>query len=287
MKAKLDCIPCMFNQSFRAARNATKDEVLIRKVLDAAGEKIRDIDLNLTPPEAAVPIYNIVEKITGNANPYKKIKKEHINKALSLYPKMKKAVNFSSQPLMQAVKIAIAGNAIDLGSTLEKINIETEFNRIEDDSFVLKDFAIFEKRIAETDEILYLADNAGETVFDRPLVEILLEMGKSVLYAVKEKPIINDATRADAVLSGIKTNIISTGSEIAGTVIKNCSEKFLEVFHNAKLIIAKGQGNYETLSQVNAPIFFLFKVKCNPIAKDTGFPQGSMLLLQSRKHKEI
>ncbi|NIA10488.1 MAG: DUF89 family protein, partial [Nitrospiraceae bacterium] len=161
MKAKLDCIPCMFNQSFRAARNATKDEVLIRKVLDAAGEKIRDIDLNLTPPEAAVPIYNIVEKITGNANPYKKIKKEHINKALSLYPKMKKAVNFSSQPLMQAVKIAIAGNAIDLGSTLEKINIETEFNRIEGDSFVLKDFAIFEKRIAETDEILYLADNAG------------------------------------------------------------------------------------------------------------------------------
>ena len=219
MKAKLDCIPCLFNQAFRTARAATDDRILIRKILNKVGEKIKDIDLNLTPPEASLPIYKLVEEITGNEDPYKDIKKKHIKTALSLYPLMKKKVSASLDPLKEAVKIAIAGNAIDMGSTTENIDIKREFLRIEEGEFLLKDLELFRKRIQEEDEILYLSDNAGETVFDRPLVELLEDMGKNVIYAVKEKPIINDATREDAFLSGIHSTIISTGSSIAGTVL--------------------------------------------------------------------
>jgi uncharacterized protein with ATP-grasp and redox domains len=282
MKAKLDCIPCIFNQAFRASRNATTDKRLIREVLNKVGDKVKEIDLNLTPPEAAMPIYGVVEEVTGNSNPYSKAKKEHIEKALSLYPKMKEVVDSSSDPLKEAIKIAIAGNAIDLGSTLEEINIQEEFVKIESANFIFDDLNFFRKKLEFADEILYLSDNAGETVFDRPLIEILLSKGKKVIYTVKEKAIINDATREDAVASGIKADILSTGSGIAGTVLKDCSESFLNMFYHSSFIIAKGQGNYETLSNVNAPIFFLFKVKCEPISMDTGFPRNSMLLIKSK-----
>ncbi len=282
MKAKLDCIPCFFSQAFRTARAATNDKSLIRKILNDTGKKIEDIDLNLTPPEASLPIYKLIEKITGNNNPYKNAKKKHIDTALSLYPLMKEKIHTATDPLKEAVKIAIAGNAIDMGSTAENIDIESEFSKIENAEFSLRDLELFRKRIKEENEILYLADNAGETVFDRPLVELLKDMGKNVIYAVKEKPIINDATMEDAFLSGIHNNIISTGSFIAGTVLKNCSDEFLSIFRSAHLIIAKGQGNYETLSDVKAPIFFLFKIKCRPISEDTGIPVGAMALERSK-----
>ncbi len=283
MKAKLACIPCIFNQAFRAGSAATNNETLIREILNKAGEKVKDINLELTPPEAALPIYKLVEKITGNSDPYKEIKKEHIRLALEIYPLMKEKVRLSKNSLREAVKIAIAGNAIDLGSTLEKIDVKEEFLNIEKGIFFLDSFEEFADLLIRSDNILYLSDNAGETVFDRPLIEEINKLGKKVIYAVKEKPIINDAVYEDAILSGINTDIISTGSFIAGTVLDTCSESFLRYFKNADLIIAKGQGNYETLSNTKAPIFFLFKVKCEPIAEDTGFPKNSMLLFKSKK----
>ncbi len=282
MKANIECIPCIFNQAFRAGKAATEDDLEIRQILDDAGKLVKNINLNLTPPEAAMPIYKLVEKITGVSDPYKNIKREQIETALQIYSLMKRKVEQSNDPLKEAIKIAIVGNVIDLGSTLDSIDIEKEFKNIEKSKFILNDLDDFKNKLSLTYKVLYLADNAGETVFDRPLIEELQNMGKTVLYVVKEKPIINDATKEDAVLSGIKADIISTGSEIAGTVLKNCSKQFLRTFYSSSFIIAKGQGNYETLSEMNAPIFFLFKIKCNPIAKNTGFPRNSMLLLKSK-----
>ncbi len=282
MKAKLECIPCMFNQAYRAANTATNDAKLIRKILNDSGKLVERIDLSLTPPEAAMPMYKLVEEITGNPDPYSKVKDEHIKTALNLYPRMQMKVKNANDSLKESVKISIVGNAIDLGSTLEQIDIIKEFEEIEKGYFVLEDFEFFRKKLLETDQVLFLSDNAGETVFDRPLIEELKKYGKRVLYAVKERPIINDATRDDAVKSGIDCKIISTGSSIAGTVLPSCSQEFKSIFSRASFIIAKGQGNYETLSNEQAPIFFLFKVKCNPISKDTGFPKGSMVLLKSK-----
>ncbi len=112
-------------------------------------------------------------------------------------------------------------------------------------------------------------------------------MGKIVKYAVKSKPIINDATKEDAILSKIACQIIETGSQISGTILFSCSKLFRKAIQNADLIIAKGQANYETLSQEQLPIFFLFMVKCLPIEKDTGSSMGSMLLLKSKNFRGI
>jgi uncharacterized protein with ATP-grasp and redox domains len=274
------------NQAFRTAKAATNDKKLIREVLDKVGEEIKYIDLKkCTPPAAAIPIYQIVTDVTGVEDPYKNAKKEHIKEALTLYPLMMKKVEQSKNPLQEAVKIAAIGNAIDLGSRADKINITKEFERIENSRFYLNEFDMFEERVEKEKEILYLADNAGETVFDRPLIELLGKRNKKIYYAVKEKPIINDATRLDAEFSGIKEEIISTGSSVAGTILDYCSKEFINFFADATFIIAKGQGNYESLSNNKAPIFFLFKVKCQPIARETGFRVGTMLLAKSKYFK--
>jgi uncharacterized protein with ATP-grasp and redox domains len=131
----------------------------------------------------------------------------------------------------------------------------------------------------ESPAILYLADNAGETVFDRVLIE---HLDRPVTYVVKAAPIINDATFEDAVAAGIDriAEIIDNGSNAPGTLLDQCSEAFLESFHQAELIIAKGQANYESLSREPAPIFFLLQAKCRVIARDLGVATGDIILRQ-------
>jgi uncharacterized protein with ATP-grasp and redox domains len=131
--------------------------------------------------------------------------------------------------------------------------------------------------LKQSDSILYLADNAGETVFDRVLIETL---GFPVSYVVKAAPIINDATRKDAVAAGIDrvANIIDNGSGAPGTLLDQCSKLFCTQFAEADLIIAKGQANYESLSNSSAPIFFLLQAKCNVIARDLWVVEGGTIL---------
>ena len=128
-----------------------------------------------------------------------------------------------------------------------------------------------------TEKILYIGDNAGECVFDRILIE---EMKKPVIYAVRDIPIINDATYEDAVEAGIDefATIMSSGADGPGAVLKTCSPEFIKVYNNSQFIISKGQGNYEALSNEGRPIFFLLKAKCHVIADNIGVHEGDIVL---------
>jgi len=127
--------------------------------------------------------------------------------------------------------------------------------------------------------VLYLADNAGEVVFDRILAEEI-PGNKEIIYAVRGKPIINDALIEDALACGIdkRARVVSSGVDAPGTILKYCSDDFLEIFEDAEFIISKGQGNYEALSDINKPIYFLFKVKCPVIARHVGVKLGDIVL---------
>jgi uncharacterized protein with ATP-grasp and redox domains len=125
--------------------------------------------------------------------------------------------------------------------------------------------------------ILYLADNAGETVLDRILIETL---DKPVTYAVKSFPIINDALFEDAIAAGIDqvAAIRQTGSNCPGTVLHTCTDEFFRYYEEADLVLSKGQGNYEALSDENRSIFFLLKVKCKLVSRQLEAPLGSLVL---------
>ncbi len=276
MKTFLDCLPCMMDQALRAGRIATDDERIIKKLLDTVGAMMKDIPMENTPPETGEIIYRIVREITGVTDPYKEVKKANIEEALSLYPELKKIVEESDNSLLTAIRIAIAGNVIDLGVN-KKFNLVEDVQKILKQDFAILDFDKFEKQLKTTDSVLYLGDNAGESVFDKILIE---ELKKPTTYVVREIPVINDVTEEDAIASGINevAEIISSGTTAPAVILSLCNKEFLERFNNSKLIISKGQGNYEGLSDVKQPTFFLLKAKCSVIANDLNVEENDIVL---------
>jgi hypothetical protein len=276
MKTFLDCMPCMMSQALRAGRMGTNDEVKIKKLLDNVGAMMKDICLESIPPEMGDVIYKEVSKITGVADPYKKIKELNIKEALSLYPKLKEIVRNSDNKLLTAIRIAIAGNVIDLGVGKE-FNITEDVNKILQQEFGIFDFDEFEKHLENANTILYLGDNAGESVFDKILIE---ELRKPVTYVVRDIPVINDVTYQDAVDSGLDevAEIISSGTTAPAVILDLCNDKFIEKFNSYDMVISKGQGNYEGLSNVERPIFFLLKAKCPIIADDLNTKENDIVL---------
>jgi len=276
MRTYLDCIPCFFNQALRAGRIATEDENKLKKLLDGIGLILKDIPLESTPPKTGMLIYEKVREITGEFDPYKRIKRESTEKALALYPSLKNKVENSDDKLLTAIRIAIAGNVIDFGVNMD-FNIEEEICKVLKKDFAIFDYNKFKDCLDKTDEVLYIGDNAGETVFDRILIE---EMKKPVIYVVREVPVINDVTYEDAIQAGIDkvATILSSGTSAPGTVLETCNAEFKKIYKNSKFVISKGQGNYEGLSDEKHLIFFLLKVKCWVIANDLGVKEGDIVL---------
>ena len=281
MKTYLDCIPCFMEQALRVGRLSTEDEARIKDILDNVGEMIREIPMESSPPEIAMHMYEKIKQVSGDPDPFAINKKDHIEKATKLYPHMKEILDESDNRLLDAVKLAIAGNIIDLGAT-KTFNIEEDILKSLHEDLTINHFDTFEKYIKESENILYLGDNAGEAVFDKLLIE---EMGKPVTFAVREKPVINDITKKEAAIVGIDkvARVISSGTSAPGTVLDSCNDQFLQLFDEADMIISKGQGNYEALSAIDRPIFFLLKAKCEVIANDIGVPEGSLILMDNEK----
>lgn len=276
MRTYLDCIPCFVDQALRAGRIATDDEKILKRILDEVGMMLRDIPLESTPPETGMLVYEKVREITGEFDPYKELKIESTEKALALYPSLKRIVEQSNDKLLTAIKMAIAGNVIDFGPN-KVFDIEEEIDVVLKKEFAIYDYDKFKDGLDKTNEILYLGDNAGEAVFDRILIE---ELKKPVTYGVRDVPVINDVTYEDALQAGIDevASIVSSGTSAPGTILKTCNAEFKEEYNNSNFIISKGQGNYEGLSNEKRPIFFLLKVKCHVIAHDIGVNVGDIVL---------
>jgi len=152
-----------------------------------------------------------------------------------------------------------------------------DVKRILKQDFAIFDYNKFKEQLKKANNILYIADNAGESVFDKILIE---ELNKTITYAVREIPVINDVIIQDAIDSGIDevAKIVSSGVKAPGTIMNQCNNEFLELFNNADMIISKGQGNYEGLSNIKRSVFFLLKAKCHVIAKDIGVNEDDIIL---------
>jgi uncharacterized protein with ATP-grasp and redox domains len=252
-------------------------------------KKLIDTDWSKTPPEIAHLIHRFIREETGINDPYMKAKKDSNDRALALIPKIKGIINKSSDPLEAAVRISIAGNIMDFGP-FSNFDIERTLEDSLRKKFAINDFPRFKKEIMDAGSILFFTDNAGEILFDKLLIETILELkredGKSPNIAVvlKGGPIINDATLEDAKYIGMNTipsiefKTISNGDPNTGP-IRN-SEEVRRWIDDYDVTIAKGQGNYEGLSQFKK-IYFLLIVKCNVIASDLAVSEGDIVLKHS------
>ena len=277
MRTYLDCIPCFFKQALMSARLAGADESTQKKILDMVAAAVPSFPLSNPPPAMGRIVYRLVREVTGSYDPFKEIKDKYNRMALDIYPELKERVAQSPDRLLTALRLAIAGNIIDFGVG-KSFNLEKEIDEVFTRDFAIFDYEKFKQSLNSTDQILYLADNAGEVVFDRILIE---ELHKDVIYAVRDKPAINDALIEDANFCGIDklAKVVSSGSDAPGTILSSCSNEFLNYYHQAKMIISKGQGNLEGLmDKDNAPIFFLLKIKCQIIANVVGCREGDIVL---------
>lgn len=259
----------------------TSDERKVWEILAAVSLALSRMSFDATPPEIGREIYRIISEKTGVSDPYRGIKERCTKQALAIYPEMKKLLESSQDRLMTALRVAVAGNIIDFGAQAA-FDLKKDITKILSQDFAIDHSREFRQTLQNARRILYLADNAGETVFDRILIE---EMRKPVIYVVRERPVINDALRKDALNARIDqvAEIVSSGTDAPGTILPLCSEKFLEIFGSADLIISKGQGNYEGLSEERGPIFFLLKAKCQVIAEDIGVKEGDIILMKAKK----
>lgn len=283
MNSSLDCIPCFIRQALEVCRFVTDDpaihEQVVREVLLLAAE----MDLAQCPPVIGQRIHCRLRQITGIEDPYRTVKDRSNKMILDMTNDLKKKIESSTDRFAMAVRLAIAGNVIDYA--VNGCPNENELRcAVEQaiDAPLMGDINIFRHAVAQADRILYLADNAGEIVFDRLLIEELPM--ERVTMAVRGEPVINDATRIDAQTAGLNdlVEVIDNGSDAPGTLLPDCSPSFQTQFEQADLIIAKGQGNFETLSEAPKTIFFLFKVKCPVIAQAIGEDVGNLMLHRNR-----
>jgi len=280
MKIYLDCIPCFLRQALDSARLVTDDESIHEQILYDVLQLSKNLNFHQTPPAIGQQIHRRIRELTGNSDPYRDLKKRHNQFALELYDLLEPTVRSTEAPLESAVRLAIAGNIIDLG--VKTLVSDSDIQKTINDSLTASfDRAMVEQLRSDAEcaqNILYLADNAGEIVFDRLLIEQLPT--EKVTVVVKGKPVINDATMEDAKYIGLTdiVEVIDNGSDAPGTILETCSQDFRDRFENADLIIAKGQGNYETLSNSDKKIFFILKAKCPVIAEHLGCEIGDMIL---------
>ena len=283
MKTFFDCIPCLIQQSLSAVRLVTEDERIheqvLREVLQSAGR----MDLRRPPAALAQAVHRRIRELCRNEDPYRASKVRFNRLALDLLPDFRRRVEESPDPWDAAVRLAIAGNVMDLGvkGGLGEAEIRDALDRSLQEP-LHGSTAEFAAAVQRARSILYLTDNAGEIVFDRLLIEHMPR--EKVTVAVRGSPVINDATLEDAEEAGLfdLVPVIDNGSDAPGTVLHDCHEAFQRRFTDADLIIAKGQGNYETLTEASANIYFLLRVKCPVIARDIGCPVGRMVLQPSQ-----
>jgi len=244
---------------------------------------LSETSMDSSPPVLAQSLHRRLRGLTGVEDPYRSAKNEQNCLALKFLNDMKGEINTAADPLATAVRLAIAANIIDLGAKtgIESKDIRAALTRAVREP-VTGDMDDFRAAVSQARNILYLADNAGEIVFDRLLIEQLSPA--RVTLVVRGKPVINDATMVDARSVGLHSivEVIDNGSDAPGTVLADCRPEFIRRFHAADLVLAKGQGNFETLGDVRRNIFFLFKVKCAVIASHVGLPAGTNLLLHRR-----
>ncbi len=283
MKTSLDCIPCLLRQTLEAARMISPSTSMHEQIIRELLRWIEEMDFNQSPPAMAQRIHRRMRELAGNADPYREAKDRLDQMALTMTETLRNEIVTSKDPLLMAVRYAIAGNVMDMGVTgnLSEENLQYSVHRLfaEPESIEMKSFR---EELNKADLILYLLDNAGEIAFDKLLIELLLP--KRVVAVVRGSPVINDATIHDAHTVGLDkfVQVIDNGSDAPGTILSDCSQEFHRYFDNADMVIAKGQGNFESLSHEKGNFFFLFKVKCPVIADHTKQPLGAHVLLHSR-----
>jgi damage-control phosphatase, subfamily I len=275
-------------QALAAARLVSGDEDFHHECMVETARLLVGARRDMTPPEGGEKFYRMIRERSGKPDPFRAQKKKQNEVVEALLPWLRRTVASADDPLLMAVRLAIAGNAVDPGAQ-ESFDLEKSVMEAVEGEAGLEAYPALAERLDSAGTVLVIADNCGEIVFDRVLIETMRERAAGarrdleVVLAVRAEPIINDVTMVEADELGFDEicTVISSGSGMPGTVFGRTTVEFQQVFASADLVISKGQGNWETLEDCDREVFFLFQAKCPAVAAINRCREGQPLLLKS------
>ncbi|MBN2030213.1 DUF89 family protein [bacterium] len=282
MNIHLDCIPCIIQNYIRLVKTGSISKTQSEPVLRSLLSFLSEVDYDQPPPLLSQNLHRILRKELKSSDPYRSIKEDSNRMMLQKYPLLKKTVEAASNPFDTAMRLAIAGNVIDFGSK-HQLDIDKTIQQILTSELEIDHSTDLRKDIADAKTLLYIGDNAGEIVLDKLFLETLDH--DDVYFTVRGHPVINDATHEDAVTAGVDRHakIITTGDDAPGIVWETTSPEFKDIFSKADVIISKGQGNLEGLTDIPGNIYFLLVTKCNLVSNTIGVKEESFLVLNRTK----
>ncbi len=291
MKLSFACYPCLLKQVIDTTELLDFNDRQIKSVVDNTLQYLLDCKQDIMPLHIVAWLYTFIHQTFYNSkdtfDPYKHLKHDTNVVALKYFTKVEGIVKNSPSPLETALSFAAMGNIIDFGAKQrDSIDIAHEIDNVDNLNFSIYHYDALFKKLNKAESLLYIGDNAGEIVFDKVLIrEIKKEFpGLDIVFAVRGRPIINDATIEDARFVGLdkEVTIVSSGSIYPGTILDETNEKFKELFKSADVIIAKGQGNFESLSDVKIEkLFFIFRIKCTRVADIVGVKNDDLILFRN------
>ncbi len=288
MKIQENCLPCIVNQAIKVATMVGLEdkEQLLRKTFTYLSQV--DFKTSSTP-EVIGEIFVLLKKEIGNEDPYKETRVQYNKMFLEQIPDLEREINGVENSFIEAIKYAIIGNMIDFNPihNLLLSDIETSFTRLKEEQLEINHSNLLIQEIGNAATILYLGDNCGEICLDKILIKKIKELNPScqVFFGTRGEAVVNDSVEEDAYFVGIDDHatIISNGDSSMGTVLYRTSKRFQEIYKNADIVIAKGQANYECLSNENKNIYFLLMTKCSMIAMNIGVPEMKMICMRNGK----
>ena len=283
MKVRFDCFDCIFHQlkllAVQAGQNDDDRIRIMRRMLGALCERLGDV----TPPQLAERFFGIAAEETGIADPFAREKAKSTEIALAMLPELRRLAAAAPDPFAATVLYAIGGNIIDYGvhPDFDIRRAEQAILEVAEMEYDREAMAELHRRLDRAGRVLYILDNCGEAVIDRLVIEPDRE---KITIGVRGRAIMNDITRAEVAPSGLDfVPVVDTGRAIAGVSLSECSPEFRRVIDNVDLVVAKGQGNFESLeADYRRPVFFLFRAKCRTICSYLGGTEINSLQIIGR-----
>ena len=281
MKITPDCIPCLISRVFYEAKLSTTDAHTQLKAEEAAVRAMCNTSFDGPVALLSTAVHRATYRALGDDDPYRSVKQLANETALRLLPAVRSIIKSSDDKFHSAVIAAIIGNTFDFGVMGFEVvpdDFEKEVSAIYRHGLDIDDTSAMKVLL---NNVVYVADNVGEIVYDGLLLEQIRALGGYATLVVRGAPVLTDATIEDVWKFGldkVASRVMTTGSNAVGINLDEAPADLKEALSNASLIISKGMANFEMLSEYNfRPVAHLMRVKCKPVADAVGAHLGDFI----------
>lgn len=290
-RLKSDCLQCLMGRHLSKFPEDTPEDKRV-EYMQKLFRIFANAEKTISAPVLTREINHLQAEMFGTENEYAEIKR-HFNEIMMGYEnKVREKISSSDNPLKLACQYAMVGNYIDFGAmkNVDEKYLDELLDHAHLTNVDMNEFSHMVRDLETGSKMVLITDNCGEVVMDKLLIETIQKLYPKIdiTVIVRGAEVLNDATMADALQVGLTdlVNVIGNGTEIAGTFFEELSSEAMDTINHADLILAKGQGNFETMRNCKRNVYYLFLCKCDMFAKDFGVEKFTGMLVNDHTWAE-